>query len=111
MSNINWSSIGSTLSTVAMTLSSLNITGSTAQSILGAVGLASNPNESAELQVCQSIMLGMANPTLVSALVMKLVTEQGIPQDAAELAMTASQPGADIPKIMLEVETLIKQGG
>jgi hypothetical protein len=108
---INWSNVGSGLSTVMSTLSNLNISGSTAQSILGSIGLASNPNESVELQICQSIMLAMAQPTLQQALVMKLVTEQGIPQDAATLAMTSSVPGANIPQIMLEVEQLIKQGG
>ena len=48
---------------------------------------------------------------LVQALTMKLVTEQGIPQDAASIAMTLLQPGVDIPQTIIEIETLIKQGG
>ena len=111
MSNVNWSAIGTSLSGVATTLSSLGITGSSASSILGAIGLSANPNQSAELAICSSILMGMANPMLVQALTMKLVTEQGIPQDAAALAMTLLQPGINIPQVVLEIEQLIKQGG
>jgi hypothetical protein len=107
----NWSSIGSSIGSIATGLSSLGITGSTAQSILGLVGLSTNPNESAELSICQSILMAQANPTIQQALLMKLVTEQGIPQDAAALAMTLAAPGANVPQIVLEVEQLIKQGG
>jgi hypothetical protein len=111
MSNVNWSSIGSSLSGVASTLSSLGISGSSASTILGSIGLSTNPNQSAELSICASILMGMANPMLVQALTMKLVTEQGIPQDAAALAMTLLQPGVNIPQVVLEIEQLIKQGG
>jgi hypothetical protein len=107
----NWSLIGTTLAGVSSTLSGLGITGSTASTILGAIGLSSNPNKSAELAICQSILMATANPALEQALVMKLATEQGIPQDAAALAMTLLQPGANIPQVVLEIEQLIKQGG
>ena len=60
MANINWSAIGSSLSGVASTLSSLGITGANASSILGAIGLSANPNQSAELAICSSILMGMA---------------------------------------------------
>jgi hypothetical protein len=108
---INWSAIGTNLSGVASTLSNLGITGTSASQILGSIGLSANPNQSAELAICASILMGMANPVLVQALTMKLVTEQGIPQDAAALAMTLLQPGVNIPQTVLEIETLIKQGG
>jgi hypothetical protein len=111
MANINWSAIGTSLSGVASTLNSLGITGANAGTILGAIGLSANPNQSSELAICSSILMGMANPMLVQALTMKLVTEQGIPQDAAALAMTLLQPGTNIPQTVLEIETLIKQGG
>ncbi len=109
--SVNWTSIGNTLSGVSTTLSSLGISGSTAQTILGAIGLSSNPNESAELAVCGSILMAAANPALLQALTTKLVTEQGIPNDAAALAMTLMQPGVNIPQVVLEIEQLIKQGG
>ena len=108
---INWTSIGSTLSGVSSTLSSLGITGQTASTILGSIGLSSNPNESVELQICQSILMASANPAMQQALTMKLVTEQGIPQDAANLAMTLLNPGTNIAQVVLEIEQLIKQGG
>lgn len=111
MASINWSAIGTSLSSVATTLNSLGITGANASAILGSIGLSANPNQSAELAICSSILMGMANPILVQALTMKLVTEQGIPQDAAALAMTLLQPGVNIPQTVLEIETLIKQGG
>lgn len=109
--SVNWSSIGTSLSGVASTLNSLGISGTSASQILGSIGLSANPNQSAELAICASILMGMANPMLVQALTMKLVTEQGIPQDAAALAMTLLQPGVNIPQTVLEIETLIKQGG
>jgi hypothetical protein len=109
--SVNWSAIGTSLSGVATTLSSLGISGSSASAILGSIGLSANPNQSAELAICGSILMGMANPMLVQALTMKLVTEQGIPQDAASIAMTLLQPGVNIPQTILEIETLIKQGG
>ena len=109
--SVNWSSIGSTLAGVSSTLSSLGISGTTAQQILGSIGLSSNPNESAELSVCGSILMANANPMLMQALTMKLVTEQGIPASAASLAMTLLTPGTDIPARVLEIEQLIKQGG
>ena len=111
MSSINWSSVGSNLSGVMSTLTSLGVTGTSASQILGSIGLASNPNQSAELAICGSILMGMANPMMLQALTMKLVTEQGIPQDAAALAMTLLQPGTNIPQVVLEIEQLIKQGG
>lgn len=111
MSSVNWSAIGSNLSGVQTTLSNLGITGTSASAILGSIGLSANPNQSAELAICGSILMGMANPVMVQALTMKLVTEQGIPQDAAALAMTLLQPGVNIPQTVLEIETLIRQGG
>ena len=109
--SVNWSAIGTSLSGVTSTLSSLGITGQSASQILGSIGLSANPNQSAELAICSSILMGMANPMLVQALTMKLVTEQGIPQDAASIAMTLLQPGVNIPQTIIEIETLIKQGG
>ena len=109
--SVNWSAIGTSLSGVATTLNSLGISGTSASQILGSIGLAANPNQSAELAICGSILMGMANPMLVQALTMKLVTEQGIPASAASLAMTLLTPGTDIPARVLEIEQLIKQGG
>lgn len=108
---VNWSNIGTTISGVTSALSAAGVSSASFGSILGAIGLSQNPNESAELAICQSILLGAANPALVQALAMKLATEQGIPQDAAELAMTLGTPGVNAVQVVLEIETLIKQGG
>lgn len=48
---------------------------------------------------------------MVAALATKLATEIGIPQSAAAVAMTLTQPGADVTAKVLQIETLIKQGG
>jgi hypothetical protein len=109
--SINWSNIGSQVSGITTALTAAGVSSSSFGSILGAIGLSQNPNESAELAICQSILLAAANPALVSALAMKLATEQGIPQDAAALAMTLGQPGVNMPQVVLEIEQLIKQGG
>jgi hypothetical protein len=84
-------------------------------SILAAIGLSSNPNESAELALCQQILtytaMGAVNPALLSTLAEKLATEQGIPADAGALALTLLNPGVNIPQTILQIEQLIKQGG
>jgi hypothetical protein len=109
--SFNWASIGSTLGGLTTALSNAGVSASSMPSILNAIGLSSNPNESAELAICQQLMMASGNPALVQALVMKLATEQGIPADASQLAMTMLQPGANIAQIALEIEQLIKQGG
>lgn len=108
---LNWSSIVSTLSGLTSALSAAGVSASSMGSILNAIGLASNPNESAEIAICGQLLTAAGNAQLEEALVMKLATEQGIPADAASLAMTILTPGANIPQIVLEVEQLIKQGG
>jgi len=109
--SINWANVGSTLSGLTTTLSSLGITGTTASTILGSIGLASNPNQSAELACCGQILMFMGNPAMVDRLSMNLASEQGIPQAAAALALTLGQPGVDIPGRIMEIETIIKNGG
>ena len=108
---INWTGVASNINSITTALSNLNITGTTANSILSAIGLASNPNESEELQVCSQILMFANNPTMVAALATKLATEIGIPQSAAAVAMTLTQPGVDVTAKVLQIETLIKQGG
>jgi hypothetical protein len=111
--SFNWSQVGTTLSGVVTSLGAAGIApGSTSfNSILASIGLGQNPNESAELALCSSIMVAQGNPMLVSALTQKLATEQGIPPAAATLAMTLLTPGANIPQIVIEIETIIKNGG
>ena len=41
----------------------------------------------------------------------KLVTEAGIPADAAAIAMTLTQPGVNVATAVLQIEQLIKSGG
>jgi hypothetical protein len=109
--SINWAGVAGNLSSITTALSNLNITGTTANSILSAVGLASNPNENEELQICAQILMFANNPAMVQALATKLATEIGIPQSAAAVAMTLAQPGIDVTAKVLQIETLIKQGG
>lgn len=54
---INWTGVASNINSITTALSNLNITGTTANTILSAIGLASNPNESEELQVCSQILM------------------------------------------------------
>ena len=81
------------------------------KSALQQIGLASNPNQSAEIALCSQLLQFAGNPAVEQELVMKLVTEQGLPSSAAALAMTLTTPGVDIPSRVLEIEQLIKQGG
>ena len=110
---MNWSTIGTTLSGVVSAVTAAGVTPGSASfnSILASIGLGQNPNQSAELALCSSIMVASGNPMLVSALTQKLATEQGIPPAAATLAMTLLTPGTNIPQVVLEIETIIKNGG
>ena len=87
------------------------ITGTTATTILNDIGAASNPNQSEELQLCTQLLMAAGNPALVAALQAKLVTEAGIPADAAAIAMTLTQPGVNVATAVLQIEQLIKSGG
>jgi hypothetical protein len=109
--SINWANVAGSLNGITTALSNLNITGTTANSILSAIGLAANPNENEELQVCAQILMFANNPAMVVTLATKLATEIGIPQSAAAVAMTLAQPGVDVVAKVLQIETLIKQGG
>jgi hypothetical protein len=113
--SVNWSGVGSTLSGLTSALSAAGVSSTSMGSILSAIGLNSNPNESAEIALCQQILtysaMGAVNPALVSMLADKLATEQGIPADAGALALTLVTPGVNIPQTILQIEQLIKQGG
>lgn len=108
---INWTSVGSTLSGLTTALTAAGVSSTSMPSILQSIGLASNPNQSAEMAICSQLLQFTGNPAVENELVMKLVTEQGLPQSAAALAMTLTAPGTDIPSRVLEIEQLIKQGG
>ena len=109
----NWSQIGTNLQNVVTSITAAGVTPGSASfnSILAAIGLSSNPNKSAELALCSSILVAQGNPTLVAALSTKLATEQGIPAAAATLAMTLATPGIDIAAKVIEIETIIRNGG
>lgn len=107
----NWSSIGTTLSSLTSALSAAGVSASTMPSILQQVGLVVNPNQSAELAIAAQIMQFSGSPQIVNELAIKLATEQGIPASAAQLAMTLTQPGVDVPTRVLQIEQIIKQGG
>jgi hypothetical protein len=109
--SVNWSSIGSTLSGLTTALGAVGVSSTSMPSILNAIGLNSNPEESVEIALCGQILTAIGNPQLTEALAMKLATEQGIPPSAAALAMTLGQPGVNTAQTVIEIETLIKQGG
>ena len=109
--SFNWSSIGSALSGITSALTSAGVSSTTIPSILAQIGLASNPNQSEEMSICSQIMIVAGNNDLVKALAQKLEIESGIPPAAAALAATLGQPGVDIPGRVLQIETIIKNGG
>ena len=98
---INWTTIGTTLA---------GVTAGVPTSISSVFGF-NNPDYTAELQICASILMAANNPALVAALTQKLETEQGIPAAALAVAMTLTQPGVDVTAKVLQIETLIKSGG
>ena len=66
--SINWSGIGSTLGGVVTALGSVGVTGTNMQSVLAAIGLASNPNESVELAICVQLLQFSGQPLMLAAL-------------------------------------------
>ena len=109
--SFNWANVGSIFGTLTTALSAAGVSATNMPNILAQIGAASNPNQSEELSLCSSIMVAAANPALVSALAMKLATEQGIPPAAAAAALQLATPGIDIDAKVLEIESIIRNGG
>lgn len=107
----DWAQLGTNLANLTSSLTAAGVTQAAMPNILQQIGLASNPNQSAEIAICGQLLQFSNNPALEQQLVMKLITEQGLPASAAALAMTLLQPGVDIPSRVLQIEQLIKQGG
>jgi hypothetical protein len=107
----DWAQLGTNLANLTSSLTAAGVTPAAMPNILQQIGLASNPNQSAEIAICGQLLQFSNNPAIEQQLVMKLITEQGLPASAAALAMTLLQPGVDIPSRVLQIEQLIKQGG
>ncbi len=107
----DWAQLGTNLANLTSSLTAAGVTQAAMPNILQQIGLASNPNQSAEIAICGQLLQFSNNPAIEQQLVMKLITEQGLPASAAALAMTLLQPGVDIPSRVLQIEQLIKQGG
>ena len=112
MAGINWAGIGANISGLTTMLTSLGVNQTGQTTILTQLGALLNPNQAQELAISsQILMFASTNPALVAQLGVKLATEQGIPPAAAQLAMTLASPGVDIPARVLQIETIIKNGG
>jgi hypothetical protein len=109
--SFDWTSVGTTLGNLTTALSAAGVNSTSMPNILSQIGMAANPNQSAELAICSQLLQLASNPAIEQELTMKLITEQGLPASAAALAMTLLTPGTDIPARVLEIEQLIKQGG
>ena len=109
--SFNWSSLATNLSGLTSALTAVGVTPANMGTVLNQIGAISNPSQTEELALCQQILISAGNPALVAALQMKLVTETGIPADAAAVAMTLTQPGIDVTSKVLQIEQLIKSGG
>ena len=107
----DWAQLGTNLANLTSSLTAAGVTQAAMPNILQQIGLASNPNQSAEIAICGQLLQFSNNPAIEQQLMMKLITEQGLPTSAAALAMTLLQPGVDIPSRVLQIEQLIKQGG
>lgn len=112
----DWSGFGGAMSGLVNALGQSGVQpGTTAFSnIMNSVGglvTAANPNKAVELQLCSEILAMAGNPAVVASLGEKLIEQYGLPQAAANLATQLMQPGADIVKITLEIEQIIKNGG
>jgi hypothetical protein len=109
--SFNWAQLGTNISALTSDLTAVGVTPANMATALNQIGSLSNPNQSEELALCQQMMLATGNPAMEQLLVGKLVTEQGIPADAAAVAMQLLQPGADVTTKVMQIESLIKSGG
>lgn len=106
--NWNFSSIGASLKS-ALASAGGTISASNVGAVLSSLVGSSNPNKTAELAVCASIILSAASPTLVAAYQTKLIDEDGLPPQAAALVATLGQPGVDIDNRVMQIEQIIQQ--
>ena len=67
----NWSSVGSIFSGITSALTSAGVSASTIPNIMAQIGLAANPNQSEEMNICAQIMIVAGNTDLVKALAQK----------------------------------------
>lgn len=110
MGSFNFQSISGTLSSLTTALTSAGVTQTALPGLLRQIGMAtqSNPNKSAELAICSQILQFSGNAAMVNKLSMMLATEAGIPNDAAALALTLTEPGVDVAARVMEIETAIR---
>ena len=109
--SINWSQLATNISSITTALTNAGVSSSNISTVLNQIGAIANPSETEELALCQQMMLAAGNAAELQLLVSKLVTEQGLPADAAAVAMTLLTPGVDVTAKVMQIESLIKSGG
>ena len=109
--SINWSQLATNISSITTALTNAGVSSSNISTVLNQIGAIANPSETEELALCQQMMLAASNAAELQLLVSKLVTEQGLPADAAAVAMTLLTPGVDVTAKVMQIESLIKSGG
>jgi hypothetical protein len=110
---INWTTIGNNIAALTSALTAAGVSSTTMPSVLSTIGslFNSNPNEAAELALCAQILQFANQPALISELSVRLATEQGIPADAAALALGLTTPGVDVATRVTQIEQLIRSEG
>ena len=111
MSGFNWSTLATNLSGLTAALTAVGVTPANIGTALNQISALANPNQAEELALCQQMMTAANNPPMIQLLVSKLVTENGIPADAAAVAMTLLNPGVDVTAKVMQIESLIRSGG
>lgn len=107
-----FSSVGAGLGSAVTALEQLGVSAANIPSALKAMFASQNPNESEELALCSQIIAAYGNPAEVQLLAQKLVTEQGIPPAAANMALALpGSPSTAIPAMVETMETIIKNNG
>jgi hypothetical protein len=109
--SFNWGQLATNLTGLTSALTAVGVTPANMGTVLNQIGAIANPNQAEELALCQQMMIAAGNPAMIQLLVSKLVTEQGIPADAAAVAMQLLQPGVDVVAKVMQIEQLIKSGG
>lgn len=110
MASVNWGQVGSVLSGITTALTTAGVTGSAQTPILSQIGALMNPGETAELQICQQLLMFASNPAIEAQLAMKLATTAGVSPTVGQLAMTLVNPGVDVVTRVMQIETLVKAG-
>lgn len=110
-----WTNLGTNLSQLQNTLTALGVSAANMPTALNQIGSLIDPNAAAQQAACATILKAAGNVPLETAALNQLEMSTGLPTAAfniaVEIGKNLATPGYDIVAKVLEIETIIKNGG